>query len=91
MQQRYSKRLQFRCFVIANNKSLFFVFMFIHIREILIKEKERERERERWREKAREREFEPPGTSLASLEVTELQTLIPHPRNFIFFPRFLSF
>ena len=89
MQQRYAKRLQFRCFVITNNKSLFFVFMFIHIREILIKEKERERER--WREKAREREFEPPGTSLASLEVTELQTLIPHPRNFIFFLRFLSF
>lgn len=51
MQQRYSKRLQFRCFVIANNKSLFFVFMFIHIREILIKEKERERDGERKQEK----------------------------------------
>ena len=51
MQQRYAKRLKFRCFVITNNKSLFFAFMFIHIREILIKEKEREMERERKRKR----------------------------------------
>ena len=64
-----------------------FLFLCLYILERFWLKKKRER----WREKEREREFEPHGTGLASLEVTELQTLIPHPRNFIFFPRFLSF